>query len=168
MWYPGIICQFATGRIEVKGRYDHVWRSPTMHLGTLKKVQGSDYTSIREQRGVKTCQFPAVTWVWARCVRNWEMIARASPKAPHLDAACKGNRTGRCLHTPRLFIIKTLGKQKPATWAAWHFYELEFGKYTKVISIYTNLIGFRFGMFKKRLLYTTFKAFSLQTNGGEK
>lgn len=27
-------------------------------------------------------------------------------------------------------------------WAAWHFYELEFNEYTKVISIYTNLIGF--------------------------
>ena len=168
MWYPGIICQFATGRIQVKGRYDHVWRSPTMHLGTLKKVQGSDYTSIREQRGVKTCQFPAATRVWARCVRNWEMIARASPKAPHLDAACKGNRTQRCLHTPSLFTIKTLGKQKPATLSRLAFLWAGIQWVHKSDQHLHKSNWLWFGIFKKCPLYTTFKAFSLQTNGGEK
>lgn len=62
MWYPGIICQFAMDRTEVRedrimsGEHPQcIWRT--------EKVQSSDYTSIGEQRGVKMRQFPAVTWV---------------------------------------------------------------------------------------------------------
>lgn len=63
MWYPGIICQFAADRTGARedrimsGEHPQcIWRS---HW----KVPGSDYTPIREQRRVKTCQFPALTWV---------------------------------------------------------------------------------------------------------
>lgn len=41
-----------------------------MDLAQPLKGAALDYTSIGEQCGVKTCEFPAVTWVYAQYGRN--------------------------------------------------------------------------------------------------
>lgn len=80
MRYPGIICQFAADLTEVRidrimsGEHPQcIWRS---HW----KVQRSDYTPIREQSRVKTCQFPGLS---SKCEK---LRDDCSHKALHLVA----------------------------------------------------------------------------------
>lgn len=79
IWYPGVICQFAAERSKVTGDRimsgEHSW----CIWSSRWEVQSSDYTPIREQCWVKTCQFPALTWAQCEKLRNdCSNIARTS------------------------------------------------------------------------------------------